>query len=89
MTPLPPRPDPRGSRQPGPRRHHRYRHEERAYRRAVLVRRTCILVSLGLLLGTGLIVRHALERPDPALDPAAATPRTAQTARVVPPARAR
>ena len=73
---------PPGSR---PRRRHRYRHEERAYRRAVLVRRTCILVSVGLLLGTGLIVRHALKRPDPSPE-VVAPPRATQTARVVPPA---
>ena len=78
-TPRPPR--------PGPRRHHRYRHEERAYRQAVRVRRACILLSIGLLLGTGLMVRHALESAAPPADATTPPRTTTGMARVAQPAR--
>ncbi len=70
---------------PAPRRHYRYRHEERAYRRIARVRRACILVSVGLLLGTAWLVFHHLGRAGFPRD-AASGSRPLQSSRTVAPA---
>ena len=63
------------------RRYHRYRHEERAYRRDVWTRRTCIVLSLVLLLGTAWLLYRAGEPaglpPDAGVSPGSL--RAAQT----------
>ena len=68
-------------------RHHRYRHEERAYRRDVWTRRICILLSVGLLLGTAWLLYCAGEPAERRLPNAGiVAPHSLQAVRTPPPA---